>query len=715
MKYQNHNLSIEERIDDLIANLTLDEKINCLSTDPSIPRLGIRGSDHVEGLHGLTQGGPAEWGGKSLSISTTSFPQQIGIGQTWDRSMAFLVGEIEGHECRYIFQADRYKRGGLVVRAPNADLGRDPRWGRTEECFGEDAFFNGSMVVSFIKGLQGNHPKYWRAASLMKHFLANSNEDDRASSSSDFDQRLFHEYYAAPFRMGVIEGGSRAFMAAYNAHNGTPCHIHPMLKDIAVKKWNQDGIICTDGGGLGLLHSHHKAFPTLAECAAACIKAGINQFLDQFIEPVKDALTQGILSVDDIEQVIRGPLRVMFKLGLFDPPELVPYSKIGLNSSQDPWYEKINKDAARLVTQKSIVLLKNDQSLLPLDRDSIQSIAVIGTMADSVLQDWYGGNLPYAVTALDGIQTYAGDQVKVRHAVKEQDAIEAARDCDIAILCVGNHPTGDAGWEKVTRPDYGKEAVDRKSLTLPEEELIKKIYAVNPRTVVVLISSFPYTINWTQDHVPAIVQMTHSSQEQGNALADVLFGTFNPAGRLVQTWPSSIDEIPPIMDYDIRNGRTYMYMTPNQVLYPFGHGLSYSSFHYENLSVSTVRDNQYRVQFNLTNQSDRDGEEVVQVYASWTDSKIYRPGKLLVGFDRVALRAKESRTVSIDISKSQFAHWSAEFQRFDIEPGLIRLDVGASSMDIRLHQIIEIRPDTDVDEPALKASVFVHRQEIIKT
>jgi len=201
--FQNPDLAIEERIKNILSLMTLDEKVACLGTNPSVPSLGIKGSGHVEGIHGLAQGGPAKWG-RPATIPTTTFPQGIGLGETWDPDILRQAGEIEGYEARYIFQSSKYYQGGIVIRSPNADLGRDPRWGRTEECYGEDPYFNGTMVVAFVKGLQGNDKKYWQAAALMKHFLANSNENDRDKTSSDFDERLFREYYSVPFRMGVI-------------------------------------------------------------------------------------------------------------------------------------------------------------------------------------------------------------------------------------------------------------------------------------------------------------------------------------------------------------------------------------------------------------------------------------------------------------------------------------------------------------------------------
>src|SRR6185503_13450014 len=290
--FQNPDLPIEQRIDNILSLMTVDEKIECLDTNPSVPRLGIKASGHVEGIHGLTQGGPGKWG-RPLTIPATTFQQGIGLGETWDAELLRQAGHVEGYEARYVFQSPKYHQGGIVIRSPNADIGRDPRWGRTEECYGEDAFFNGTMVVAFTKGLQGNHPKYWLSAALMKHFLANSNENDRDKSSSDFDERLFHEYYSLPFRMGVVEGGSRAYMAAYNAVNGVPMTINPVLQKITRGQWGQDGIICTDAGAMRNLVKSHKYYPDFETAASESVKAGIGQFLDDYREPVRTALKRG--------------------------------------------------------------------------------------------------------------------------------------------------------------------------------------------------------------------------------------------------------------------------------------------------------------------------------------------------------------------------------------------------------------------------------------
>src|SRR5438270_2456852 len=298
--FQNFKLPIEERIKNILSLMTLDEKIACLGTNPSVPRLGIRGSGHVEGIHGLAQGGPANWRPPRI-VPTTIFPQGIGMAETWDVEMLRQAGAIEGYEARYIFQSAKYHQGGIVIRAPNADLGRDPRWGRTEECYGEDPYFNGTMVVAFVRGLQGDDPKYWQAAAVMKHFLANSNENDRDKTSSNFDERLFREYYSVPFRMGIVEGGARAFMASYNEMNGVPMTINPVLKNVARKEWGQDGIICTDAGAMRNLVTSQKYSPDFESAAAASIKAGIGQFLDNYRDAVRGAVKRGLLTESDID------------------------------------------------------------------------------------------------------------------------------------------------------------------------------------------------------------------------------------------------------------------------------------------------------------------------------------------------------------------------------------------------------------------------------
>jgi beta-glucosidase len=693
--FQDSKLETEKRIDNLLSLMTLDEKIVCLSTNPSVPRLGIKGTGHVEGLHGLALGGPGEWGGKKRQpLTTTTFPQAYGLGETWDTDLIQKVAQVEGYETRYAFQKNN--RGGLVVRAPNADIARDPRWGRTEESYGEDAFFNGNMTVAFVKGLQGNSPKYWQTASLMKHFLANSNEDGRTYTSSDFDERLWREYYALPFQMGVVEGGSRAYMAAYNKVNGIPAMVHPMLKDITQKEWGQNGIICTDGGAFRLLLSDHKYYADKFLGAAAAVKAGINQFLDEYSEAVYGAVSHGYLKEKDIDAVLRGDFRVMIKLGMLDDTDENPYAKIGTGKDTiDPWTTEAHKKIALEAAQKSIVLLKNDSELLPLQKDKLKKIAIIGIRADEVLLDWYSGTPPYVITPLQGIKNKLGKNVEILFAKNNTDgkAAEIAKKADAVIVIVGNHPTCNAGWADCPVSSEGKEAVDRQSLTLDQEDLIKVAFQANPKTVVALISSFPYAINWTQEHVPAIVHMTQNSQETGTALADVLFGDYNPAGRLTQTWVKDITDLPDFLDYNIRNGRTYQYFK-GKPLYAFGHGLSYSSFKYNSIKTNSetiTKNDEIKVTVSITNSGNKDGDEVVQLYIKQLDSKIERPEKELKSFQRVFFKAGETKNVILTLKAKDLQYWNVAKQQFELEKNTIEIQAGSASDTILLTQKIIIK------------------------
>lgn len=539
--------------------------------------------------------------------------------------------------------------------------------------------------------MQGDDPKYIRTASLLKHFLANSNEDTRTSSSSDFDERLFREYYSYPFMKGFTEGGSDCYMTAYNKYNGIPCTINPFIRDITMKEWGVDGVICTDGGALGLLVSDHHYFENNKEASAACIKSGIVQFLDDLYKTgVNEALDEGLLDMKDIDGALRGSLRTFIRLGLFDPPSMVPYTNVG---DIAPWDTEEHKSLAKKVTQKSIVLLKNSNDLLPLDRSSLHSVAVIGKRANEVLLDWYSGNLPYSITPLDGIKNKLGNSVAVNYAVdnKNSEAAAAASKSDVAIVIIGNDPvSGNLGWAKTQMPSEGREAADRRIITLEQEdeELLQEVLEANKNTILVLVSNFPYAINKAQETIPSILHMTQNSQEMGSALADVLFGDYNPAGRLVQTWPKSLNQVPDLMDYNIRNGRTYLYFE-SEPLYPFGYGLSYTKFEYSNLKTSSSElktDGTLTVNVDIGNTGDRDGEEVVQMYVDHINSSVQRPRKELKGFKRVAIEAGKKATVQLSLDAKDTAYWNVEKHDWIVEEGDIRIRVGTSSADEDLKQ-----------------------------
>jgi beta-glucosidase len=695
--FRNTKLSDDQRIADLLSHLTLEEKINLMSDHPKIPRLGIVFSGQVEGLHGLALGGPAGWGGRGRQpVPTTTFPQEKGLGATWDPDLLKKVGALEGYEARYYYQNPVFDRGGVVVRAPNADLSRDPRWGRTEESYGEDPFLVGTLTVAFAQGVQGPDPKHWQAASLMKHFLANENEDGRTHSSSDFDERLFREYYSVPFRMGFEEGGSRAVMAAYNGWNGIPMMIHPVLKDVMIKEWGNDGLICTDGGALGLLITSHKTFPDKEHGAAAAVKAGINHFLDTYKDDLAQAVKDGLISEGEIDASLKNLLRLYLSLGEMDPADADPYAKIGRETGGElpPWERDSSKTLARQATDESIVLLKNDNSTLPLDRAKLKTIAVIGPWTDQALQDWYSGTWPYSVTILDGIREAAGQGIKVLFAdgSDSAEAAKLARAADVAIVVVGNHPECNAGWDQCPTPSNGKEDVDRKTIVLEQEALVKQVFAANPKTIEVLRSSFPYAIVWSQQNLPAIVHMVHNSQEEGHGLADVLFGDYSPAGRLTQTWPTGDAQLQPIMDYNLLDGRTYLY-SKEKPLYAFGYGLSYTTFSFEGLKLSTPKleaDGTVQVTVNVKNSGARASDEVVQMYVQHLGSAVTRPQLELKGFKRVPIEAGAEQNVAFDLKARDLAYWDSKSHAWRVEKEQVRVLAGGSSDSLPLNATLEL-------------------------
>jgi beta-glucosidase len=714
--FQNPGMPLEERVNNIISLLMDGEKVALLSQSPGVPRLGIRTMQQSEGLHGVKSGG----------AGTTTYPQSIGLGETWDAEVLRQVGATEGYEARYNFQragrgaaappppavpaepgstngapARGGRRGGgggsLVIRAPNADLGRDIRWGRTEECYGEDPFLNGTLAVAFIKGMQGDDPKYWQAASLIKHFLANSNEKGRSGSSSDFDDRLFYEYYSVPFRMGFVEGGARCFMASYNAWNHVPMTVNPIIPNVVIKEWGVDGVICTDAGSLDAMTRAHHYYPDIAHGAAGAIKTGMNQFLDNIYgDATRNALASNLLTMADVEKDIKGTFRTWIRLGLLDPPDQNPYAKIGTDPTP-PWQTQKSKDSVLRATRESVVLLKNSGNFLPLDKAALKSIAVIGPRGNEVIRDWYGSTPPYeAVTPLAGVKNKVGDGVKVEYASGKdiEAAVALARASDVVLACVGNNPNLSNAWQRVGDDSEGRESVDRVNITLSsgQEELIKQIFAANPRTVVVLVSSFPYAINWEQENVPAIVHLANSSQELGNGLADVLFGDYNPGGRTSQTWPKSLDQIPPMMDYNIRDGRTYMYFK-GEPLYPFGFGLSYTTFAYSNLRASapTLKSKgTLNVSVDVKNTGKRAGDEVVQLYVKHIGSAVERPARELRGFARIPLKAGETRTVTLPLAASRLAYWDTTGKGWVVENDKVQIMVGPSSADTKLDQTITV-------------------------
>jgi beta-glucosidase len=702
--FNDPSLPVEKRIDNLLSLMTIDEKVGCLGTITAVPRLGVPNIGSSEGIHGVVQ---REKRGTREPIATTQFPQAKGLGESWDPELVRQAAGVEGYEARYITQTPRYDRQLLMLWGPQSDLARDPRWGRSEEVYGEDPFLNGTMAVAFSKGLEGDDPKYWQASPLLKHFLANSNEDHRDSSSSDFDQRLFWEYYSVPFRMAFLDGDAKAVMASYNAWNGTTMAINPILRSIVRDQWGVE-VISSDGGAVRELVDPRHLFADQQAAVVACLKNGVNQFLDRYLDETKAALKQGQVTEAEIDALLRPKFRIAIRLGLLDPPEMVPYTKIkDSDGSPEPWNADKDRGVSLKMALESVVLLKNENHLLPLDKNAIKSIAVIGPLADSVHWDWYGGKPPYTVSPLEGIKAEVGPDVKVTYAADElgQAAVKAAKAADVAVVVIGNDPTCGPDmahdWYKTidgggtlacTVPSDGREGRDRESIDLAQEQLVQQVYAANPKVVVILVSSFPFAINWSQAHAPAILHMTHSSQDEGTALAQVLFGKYNPGGRLSETWPKSLDQLPPMMDYNIRDGKTYMYFK-GEPLYSFGFGLSYTTFKYANLRTSApklAKDGSVTVSVDVTNTGSRAGDDVVEMYVKHMGSKVDRPREELRGFARVTLAPGETKTVEIPLKAASLAWWDEKLPGFRVEQEPVSVMIGNSASDIVLSATVHV-------------------------
>ncbi|MNO20438.1 Xylan 1,4-beta-xylosidase precursor [compost metagenome] len=832
--YQNPSLPLEERVTDLVSRFTLEEKVGLMiQYQTAVERLGVKAYKHgTEAAHGMA------WLGEA-----TGYPQPIGLGCTWDTELMQRIGSTIGDEARGFYKRNP-EINGLTLWAPTVDMERDPRWGRTEEAYGEDPVLTGKLAAALVRGIQGDHPKYLKAVATLKHFIANNNEVGRGDASVSIDPRNMREYYLKAFEIPFREGRAQSMMTAYNAINGVPANLSPDVNAIVKQEWGMDGFVVSDAFDVSGTVRDHGYLETHKEAVARSVReGGIDSITDDgelMRQSLREALEEGLLTESDLDVALHNTFRVRFRLGEFDPESDNPYAAIDESVILHPEHAKLSREAAG----KAVVLLKNEDNMLPLQADKLKKVAVIGPLGGMVYCDWYSGSLPYTITPLQGIQeklnSYGGktvfaggtDRVKLKakrngryvqvqsgeeaalattgqaaeqaavfemtdwgwdsHTIiaednglylttddrivkasadriwewftkevflarpseegtgeltfstwndmpvtvksgtgellvgsgsaeetaneinvagaasvtseeegkisadafeveivtdKFQAAKEAASDADIAVVFVGNHPLIN-----------GKETIDRPDITLPasQEQLIKEVLSVNPNTIVVVVGSYPYALNWVDEKVPAIVYTTHAGQELGHAVADVLFGDVNPAGRLNMTWYKSVDQLPEFMDYDvIKGGRTYQYFE-GESLYSFGHGLSYTSFRYDGLSLDRKqafadKEHEISVTIRVTNAGDRSGEEVVQLYGHAEQSRVKRPLKQLLAFRRITLQPGKTTSVSFTLPLSELAIWDVTRERFCIETGTYTFMAGASSSNLPLSESLDVQ------------------------
>ncbi|HEX5198590.1 MAG TPA: glycoside hydrolase family 3 C-terminal domain-containing protein [Actinoplanes sp.] len=818
--FRDPHLSLQTRVDDLIGRLTLDEKISLLHQyQPAIPRLGINlFKAGTEALHGVAWSNDVDNGGAVVQADGTSFAQPVGLASTWDTDLIERVGGAVGDEARG-FHAKNPRVFGLNLWAPVVNLLRDPRWGRNEEGYSEDPLLTGAISTAYGDGLQGGDPDHLKTAPTLKHYLAYNNEAGRDVTSSNVPNRVLNEYDRAAFKPALEANAATGVMASYNLVNGRPATVDPDLATLE-RSWSKYPLFnVSDAYAPYNLTGSQHYFATQAEANAAVIKAGLNAFtVDDAngvptVTAIKQALDQGLLTEHDIDVAAGQALSIRFRLGEFDPGG-GKYGRIGPEVIDSPAHRKLARDTA----DAAMVLLKNENDALPLKPGG--KVAVVGPLADTLYSDWYGGKLPYQVTAVDGIKEHArqvvsstgsdrialkdvatgkyltatgttdadavtvsGDSatdaaqfdaddwgqdvltlknvangkylgynwgpfitrddqpngwyvqqqfklepqadgtVAIRYAGYEtteswfgpnryltvdadgklalgspdaagaakfrkevlrsgiDEAVAAAKTADTAVLVVGSQPFIN-----------GREAHDRTTMALGagQEALVKAVRAVNPRTIVVLQTSYPDTITWEQQHVPGIVWTTHAGAETGHAIADVLYGDYNPAGRLTQTWYRSDSQLPAdLLDYDIiKSQQTYLYskQTP---LYPFGYGLSYTSFKYGKPTVGHGK-----VTFTVTNTGKRDGDEVVQLYTHQRTSRDKTAVKQLRSFDRVHLRAGQTKTVSLRLTADDLKRWDVTRSRWVVESSVYDILIGASSSDIRRRTTWHVRGET---------------------
>ncbi len=669
----------DDRVRALIEQMTFAEKIAQLQHDaPAIERLQVPSYYYwSEGLHGVVIGG------------ATSFPQAIALASAWDPALLHEVASAIGDEAR-AFSNTTGK--DLTYWSPVINMLRDPRWGRFEESYSEDPFLMARLGVAFVRGLQGDDPKYLKVVATPKHFAANNSEYNRHTGTSEVDEQLLHEYYLPAFEATVREAGAFSVMSAYNRVNGIPASASTLLlQDILRDTWGFQGYVVSDCDAVLDIQSGHHWTSTLAAATAKALLAGTDLNCGAtYPENLQEARDEGLITDADVDRALFRVLRARFLLGEFDPASEVPYRSIGKEAIESEAHAALALKAAH----ESVVLLKND-GILPLDRAALRSIAVIGPHGDDVTLGGYSGDPHHGVSALDGLKAkFAGTEVTVdfeRGASikggKDQDAIDAAvalaKRSDVALVFVGT--SLDILAEEKDRPDW--------SLPGAQGDLIEAVWNANPKTVVVLVTGGPVAVDFAKAHVPAIVTTFYGGQEQGTAIADALLGDINPGGKLTTTWYTGDTTLPEIGDYDIRKGRTYLYYSGDP-LFPFGHGLSYTTFAYAKLTVSPaeIQDaGTATVSVDVTNSGPRAGAEIVQLYLRETSGSVPRPQQRLRGFQKVNLAPGETQTVSFTLSRKDLELWDSTIHGWRVQEGPVGIAVGSSSADIRADGSLTVR------------------------
>ena len=717
---------LDRVVSNLMARMTLQEKILQLLENPpnGVPRLGIPDLRWGEVLHGV------------VSDGATSFPQAIAMGSTWDPALIREMGAVVAQEARAVGIEQGY--------APMLGLARDPRWGRVEESYGEDPYLVTQLGVAYIEGLQGTGPERPNANHILatpKHFVADG-EPWAGANGEDLEtsERTLREIYMPPFEAAVKVARTESLMPSHQAINGVPDHANAwLLRDVLRKEWGFQGFTVSDMGDIPKLYEGHHYARSYEDAAAMALNAGVDQELEGgaisdhvYAKHLGPALKDGKVSMATIDSAVSRVLHAKIRLlGLSKPSESQPTNPTNdavLNhkgyddvfakmvaegkettsvSGRRPGYQAVLNDPAhdRLalrVAQEALVLLKNGGGALPLDKQKTRHVLVVGPLGETVNLGGYSTGKPkFYVNAVDGIKAELGTGASVVYepgcTVLEgtqeqlQAAVAAARDADVVIAVVGH-----------TRAQLG-ENHDRDSLDLPghQEQLVEAMQATGKPLVVVLNNGAPFALPWIHDHVPAVIESWYLGQSYGTALAQVLFGDVNPSGKLSVSFPVSLGQSPSYYNHPVLTGPIlydaakedfpYPFGQPN-IGWPFGHGLSYTTFRYDKvrLSVPSIsRTEVAQVEVTLTNSGSRAGDEVVQMYLHQDYTSLKEPVEELKGFARVSLQPGETRTVSFSIGFDQVKFWKDG--QWKMEPGDLNIMIGSSSRDIRLTKTLSLK------------------------
>ncbi|WP_374949284.1 glycoside hydrolase family 3 C-terminal domain-containing protein [Mucilaginibacter sp.] len=684
--YKNNKLPLNTRVKDLVSRLTLEEKISLLGyNSKAVPRLGIPAYNWWnEGLHGVARAGEA-----------TIFPQAIGMAATFNDELIKQVSTVISTEARAkynlaIAQDRHLQYMGLTFWTPNINIFRDPRWGRGQETYGEDPFLTSRMGAAFVKGLQGDDPKYLKASATAKHYAVHSGpEAGRHEFNAIIDEKDLRETYLYAFKY-LVDGGVESVMCAYNRVNGEPCCTsNTLLSNILLKEWQFKGHVVTDCWALDDIFLRHKVMPDAVHVAAAAIKAGVDLDCSTMLQSeVMKAVKMKLLTVAEVDKALSAILRTEFKLGFYDERTATPYYVYGADSVNNVSHIAL----ARKVAQQSMVMLKNDGSILPLNKNKYSSIMVVGpnaTSYDAMLGNYHG--VSKVINFVEGITAAVGPGTRVEYDLGADSrdtthfgGIWAAQNSDVTVAVLGLSPVNEGEEGDAFLAAGGG---DRLNLSLPESHIkyLKKLRKeVHKPIIAVLTAGSDIDVEAIAPYADAIILAWYPGEQGGNALADLIFGDVSPSGHLPLTFYKSLDNLPDYKDYNMK-GRTYRYYN-GPVQYPFGFGLSYTSFKYStdgSFKADYHLGDTITVNVNINNTGNMDGDEVVQAYVKYPQSD-RMPLTELKAFKRVNVVKGGKQIITIKIPVNELQKWDLATHKWKTYPGSYRLVLGSNSQDEKL-------------------------------